>query len=218
MNKLNIENLFTKRITVDDEFNYKALYNDDRGAVHKDAYKSLIKEAIEKKIITVEKFIIAENIQDELYRICDETKGYQYTLMECLKDYHNESDFVIAPLIYLLRKIDPQFTINTNEEELKIISKVVDVKICPRIDGENATPRLFLPKEKVAISTNDNIENLGDILSVKDVKVYIIATDNRSNIIYAYKVERSDRFFEVSEGYKDRVIAELFGKVREKEI
>lgn len=103
MNKLSIENLFIKKVTDDEGFNYKVLYNDSRGAVYKDEYKSLIKEAIKKKIITVERFIVAENVQDELYQIC-ETKGIQYTLVECLKDYHNESDHVIAPLIYLLKK------------------------------------------------------------------------------------------------------------------
>jgi hypothetical protein len=219
MSIMDFESLFIKKITVDNNFSYKSLYNDDRGAVHKDGYKSLIREAISKGIITVEKFLIAENVRDELYQINEDSKGLQYTLVECLKDYHNESDYVIAPLIYLLKKLDPNFSLVINEGKLEIVSDVINVVISPRIDGKNATPRLFFPKENIAVAvTNDNIVNLGDILAVKDIKVYVLGTDDRSNIIYAYKVNRTSGFFEVMEGYKERAISELFNKVREKEI
>jgi len=173
----------------------------------------LIREAIEKNFIAIEKFIIAENVQDELYQI-SETKGTQYTLIECLKSYHSESDPIIAPLIYLLKKLDPKFTLGINEERLKIVSKSVDVEIRPRIDGKNAEPRIYFPKEKIAItSTNDNVENLGDILAIKGVKVYIIGTDDRSNLIYAYKINRYDRYFDVAEGYKDKLRSELLDNI-----
>lgn len=56
---------------------------------------------------------------------------------------------------------------------------------------------IFL-KKLVITSTNDNVENLVDILAVKDVEVYIIGADDRSNVIYGYKVNRSDKFFEVA--------------------
>lgn len=212
--QMNIEDLFIKSVTVDENFNYKVLYNDSRGAVFKEEFKSLIRQAISKKIITVEKFIIAENVQDELYQIC-ETKGFGYSLINCLKNYHNESDYIIAPLIYLLKKLDPDLTLSNNEGKMKIVSNVVEVEICPRIDGKNAEPRIFLPKEKIAITlTNDDVENFGDILGVKDVKVYVIGTDDRSNVIYAYKVSRDDRYFDVAEDYKDNVMSELFQKVK----
>lgn len=216
---MNFESLFIKRITVDNNFNYKSLYNDDRGAVYKDEYKSLIREAISKSVITVEKFLIAEDVQDELYQISQDSKGLKYTLVELLKDYHSESNFVISPLIYLLKELDSNFSLAINEEKLEVVSDVINVEIRPRIDGMNATPRIFFPKEKVAIAvTNDNIENIGDILAVKDVKVYIIGTDDRSNKIYAYKVNRTSQYFEVAEGYKQNVVTDLFSKVRENEI
>jgi len=216
---MDLESLFIKRITMDDNFNFKSLYNDDRGAVHKDAYKSLISEAISKGVITVEKFLIAEEVQDELYQISEDSKGLKYTLVELLKDYHSESNFVISPLIYLLKKLDPNFSLSISEEKLEVVSDVINIEIRPRIDGRNAAPRIYFPKEKVAIAvTNDSIENLGDILAVKDVNVYIIGTDDRSNIIYAYKVNRTNKYFEVAEGYLHRVVAELFSKVRDKEL
>ncbi len=205
--------MFLKQAAVGEDFNYKVLYNDSRGAVYKDEYKSLIREAIEKNFIAIEKFIIAENVQEELYQII-ETKGVQYTLIECLKNYHSESDSIITPLIYLLKKLDPKFTLEINEEGLKIVSKLVDVEIRPRIDGKNAEPRIYFPNEKVAItSTNDNVENLGDILAIRGVKIYIIGTDNRSNLIYAYKINRYDRYFDVAEGYKNKLRSELLDNI-----
>jgi hypothetical protein len=190
------------------------LYNDSRGAVFKDAYKALIREAIAKKVITVEKFIIAENIQEELYQI-SETRGFEYTLIECLKNYQNESDNLIAPLIYILKKLDPDFKLSDKEGQLKIVSNLVEVELCPRIDGKNAEPRIYFPKEKIAItSANDNVENLVDILAVKAVQVYIIGTDDRSNVIHAYKISRDDSYFDVAEGFADNVRSELYNEIK----
>jgi hypothetical protein len=98
----------------------------------------------------VEKFIITENIQDELYQI-SETKGSKYTLVECLKNYHQESDNLIAPLIYILKKLDPDFALSDKEGKLKIVSNLVEVDLCPRIDGKNAEPRIYFPKRKLLL-------------------------------------------------------------------
>ncbi|MGG3802523.1 hypothetical protein [Metabacillus fastidiosus] len=215
---MNIENLFVKQVAIEEDFDYKVLYNDDRGAGFKDENKALIREAISKGVITVEKFILAENIQEELYQI-SETRGSDYTLVECLKNYHNESDYRIAPFIYLLKKLDPDYTISNNEGKLKVVSNLWEVDICPRIDGANAEPRIFFPKEQIAISsTNDNVENLVDVLAVKGVRVYIIGTEDFSNIIYVYKVSRNKKFFDVAENYKENVSLELFSRARKYEI
>lgn len=209
-NMLNIENFFVENITLGENFDYKALYNDSRGACYKEEYKSLIRGAIRNKAITVEKFLIAENVQEQLYKI-GETKGHEYTLIKNLKDYHNEPDYIVAPLVYLLKELDPQFKINTNDGKPEIESNIFDLEIRPRIDGQNATPRMFFSEENVVITLmNDNVENLGDILAVKDVKVYVLGTDNFSNTIYAYKIKREDRFFEMTKGFKDHVTDELF--------
>ncbi|QLK09426.1 hypothetical protein BMG_6201 (plasmid) [Priestia megaterium] len=211
---MNIENLFVKKIATDENFDYKILYNDTRGAVFKDEYKSLIRQAIEKRVITIDTFIVAENVQEELYTI-SEIKGFEYNLINCLKNHHNEADFRVASLIYLLKKLDPAFTLNDRGGKLQIISDLFEVELCPRIDGKNAEPRIFFPKEKIAItSTNDDVENLGDILAVKDVKVYALGTDDRSNVIYAYKVSRDDSFFDVAEGYKENLKSDLFNNIR----
>lgn len=64
--ELDIEKLAIKKDFVDDDFDYRALYSDRRGAVFKEDYKHLISEAIAVNAITVEKFVIAEDVGDEL--------------------------------------------------------------------------------------------------------------------------------------------------------
>lgn len=213
---MDFESLLIKKLTIDKNFDYSYLYNDDVGAIYKDEYKLLIREAISKDFITIEKFLIAEDVRDELYQISEESKGLNYTLIDRLKAYHNESNHLISPIIYILKQLDPNFSLIINEGELKLVSKNINVQIRPRIDEMNARPRLFFPKEKIAITLkNDNIENLGDILAVQDVKVYIISTDNPSNKIYAYKISRTDEYFKVAEGYKQRVQIVNFDKISE---
>jgi len=211
---LNIGDFFIEKLTVNDDFDYKVLFSDSRGAAFKEEYKFLISEAVSKKIITVEKYIVAENIQDELCTIC-ETKGLESSLLRRLKNYHNESDYVIAPLIYILKKLDKDFTLSGSDGVLKIDSNMFEVEICPRIDGKNAEPRLFFPKEKVAMTaTNDNVVNLVDILAVKGIQVYVIGTDHCSNVIYAYKISRDNSYFDVAESFKENIRFEQFNRVK----
>ncbi|OIJ14266.1 hypothetical protein BKP37_08805 [Anaerobacillus alkalilacustris] len=210
---MNIEDVFIKKVELDDDFSYKDLYNDDRGASFKEQNKTLISKAILKKLITVEKFVLAENVQDELSEIT-EVKGIERSFIQRLKNYHSEPDYIIAPLIYLLKRLDPDFTLSYKGNTFKIISNLLEVDLCPRIDGKNAEPRIYFHEEKIAItSSNDNVENLADIIAVKGVKVFIISTDDLSNVIYAYKVNRNDRYFEIAEKYKDIVRAELFDEI-----
>lgn len=51
-----------------------------------------------------------------------------------------------------MKKLDPNFSLAIKEEKLKVVSDVISIEIRPRIDGMNATPRVFFPKEKVAIA------------------------------------------------------------------
>lgn len=205
-----LENIVIKKNMMDNEtFDYQNLYSDSRGGVYKSHYKALIKEAISASVITVEQYVIAEDIQDELNNVT-EVKGLKRNLLYRLKNHHSEADFKMAPFIYILEKLDPNYTIENQRESLVISSEVLKVKMRPRIDQKNAEPRLFFPEAKVALtSENDNIDNLGDILAVKDIDVYVIGLDDYWNDIYAYKIIRDERYFKVAEGFKDRVWAEF---------
>lgn len=215
---MNIETLFLRKTELDGNFSYKDLYNDDLGAVHKESSRTLLYQGIAKNVISVEKFIVAEDVREELYQITEDTTGLKYTLIECLKEYHNESPFVIAPFIYLMKRIDANYSLSNRDGKFEVESKI-DIKVCPRVDGANATPRLFLPEYNTAFaSMNDNIENLMDILTVKGLTVYVIGTHDRSKTIIAYKVSRTDEYFEVAHRYKQQEMDELFRKKRNFEV
>lgn len=209
-----IEKLAIKQVPVDDTFDYHTLYSDSRGAVFKEDYKHLISEAISEHAIIIEKFVIAENVADELDEILD-TKGLEGMLLRLLKNHHSERNHISAPLIYILKKLDPAFTCSIESGKLEIVSNLFEVEIRPRIDEINAEPRLFFTKEKTAItSTNDDIETLGDILAVKNVRVYAVGTDDYSNNVYAYKINRTDRYFKVADSFKDEVRGEMGKRIR----
>lgn len=196
--RMDIEKLAIKK---DNNFDYRTLYSDSRRAKFKEDYKDLINEAISMNAITIEKFVIAENVEDELNQIID-TKGHERNLLRHLKNHHRELDHTTAPLIYMLKELDPDFRFCTENEKLEIVFDLFEVEIRPRIGGQNAEPRLFFMKEKIGLtSTNDDIGNLGDILAVKNVVVYAVGTDDYYNNIYAYKINRTDRYFEVAENF-----------------
>jgi len=100
---LNIEKLAIKKEPVDTNFDYSTLYNDSRGAMFKEDYKDFISESISVNAITVEKFVIAENVENELDQIID-AKGYEEKLLRRLKNHHHEPDHTTAPIIYILKK------------------------------------------------------------------------------------------------------------------
>lgn len=210
MRKLVIENIAIKKQPMKADFDYKLLYSDSRGAIFKTEYKALISEAIQKGIITIEKFIISEDAEDELFHII-ETKGIQQRLLNRLKQHYNEYEDSVASLIYVLKKLDPDFTISIKEDRLKVDSNLFEIRIRTRIDGKNAEPRLFIENEKIALtSTNDDVGNLGDILAVRGIDVYAIGTDHLLKTVNAYRISRKDRYFDVAETFKDDIRPDLF--------
>lgn len=119
---LDIEEIFIKRVQLVEDFNYKSLYNDDtRGAVNKNVHKTLLSSTISEGLVTVEKFIVAEDIHEELYEIIDESKSLEFSLIDNLKEYYDESAFVVAPLIYLLKQIDPNYSLDNENGTIRRI-------------------------------------------------------------------------------------------------
>jgi len=112
----------------------------------KENYKDLISEAISVNAITIEKFVIAENVENELDQLIDE-KGHEKSLLRRLKNHHRESDRVTASIIYLLKQLDPAIRFSIKDGNFEMDSNLFEVKIRPRIDGKNAEPRLFFPKK-----------------------------------------------------------------------
>lgn len=202
---MDLGKIIKKELCLNADFNYKTLYNDERGGVHKDNYKALLRHCISEGIITVKKYLVMENVnQDIFYDIVDKNSEGFYQLKEILKDYHQESYHIIAPFIYLLELLEPDYRINQNRKEYDepLLDFPNNVQVGYRFDGTNAFTRLYLQDSKMTInSTNDGIDNLMDTLEVDGIEVYILDVEEKlhrnQNIVF-YKLTKNDKF----NGYK----------------
>ena len=214
---MDIENLFVKELKIDENFDYKKLYNDSRGAVHKDDYKALLYWGIKEKIINIKKYLIAEKVhQDVFYNIAEKNSEGLYELKERLKDYHQESYFNVAPFIFLLEKLEPKYRIKLDktENEEPIFDFSDDIAVGHRFDGTNAFSRLFLKKDKQAINSfNDNVENLMDTLEIDGISVYILDVEDKgkreSNVV-VYQLVKDAQFNELKDKAEHRFLEEIF--------
>ena len=193
---MHIKDMELKQIPLQESFSYKNLFNDSRGAVHKDDNKSLISWCIEDGVIKVEKYLIVENIaRDTVWGITDSKDKSINMLKEYLKDYPQESDYDLFPFVYLLGRICPNYKVNLNraDSEQPVFDYPTNIEVGYRFNGTNAFIRIYLVDEKVAInSSNDSVENLVDTLLIKDNNtVYIVDVEGvltKNKAIVAYKI------------------------------
>lgn len=212
---MDIEKLASKKMKLKNTFDFHELFSIGKEVMFKEEYKQLMSEAITSKVITIDKLILAENVAGELDSIIH-TKDDAQLLLNWLKSDQDEFDYITAPIIYLLKKLDPKFKCKRHEEDRTFISDVIQLKVRPIIDKTNAVPRLFFPKHKIAVtSTNDDIASLVDILSVKNIiQVYVVGTDDYCEDVIVYKINRIARYFEVVEGFKDELYEKYGSDIR----
>lgn len=213
---MDLEKIIKQDLCLNSDFNYKTLYNDERGGVHKDNYKALLRHCISEGIITVKKYLVMENVkQDVFYDIVDKNSEGFYQLKEILKDYHQESYHRIAPFIYLLELIEPNYRINQNRKDGNepILNFPNNIQVGHRFDGTNAFTRIYLDDSQIAInSTNDNIDNLMDTLEINDINVYILDVEGKSHMnqsIVLYKLDKNEKFNEYKDKAEHKFIEEL---------
>lgn len=213
---MGIEKILKNEVKIEDNFDYHKLYNDSRGAVHKDDYKSLIRWCIKEKIIDVKKYLIEEKIHpDKFYDIADKKREGYYLIKEALKDYHQESYYDLAPFIYLLELIEPNYRINNNRKEYEepVLEFPNNIMVGHRFKGTNAFSRLYCEDSKVSINSyNDSIENLVDTLVIDDITVYILVVEDilhsEQNIVI-YKLTKNELFNELKDKAEHRFLEEL---------
>ena len=208
---MDFNNVFIKEVPLQEGFSYKALYNNSRGAIHKDDKESLIDWCIEDGIIEVKKYLIAENIdRDTVWDITDSKDKSIIILKDGLKEYTQENDFDLFPFVYLLGRINPDYKVNLNrlDSEQSVLEYPNNIEVGYKFSGTNAFSRLYLVDEKIAInSSNDSVENLVDTLSINNINVYIVDVEgepNKNKDIVVYKiicdtdvlVSRKDQFRE----------------------
>lgn len=186
-------------ILLDKEFDYKKLYNDSRGSVHKEVYKTLLSGCLEKGIIKVSKYEFGEITNDQFYEMIDEKGKNLYRLKERLKNYHQESDYRLVSLLYLL-KIgfqDYQIVDDMIDVESEIIKNYPNILIGKKFDKGNAIARIYLKDSgDVILTQNDQIENLINCIEKVENGLWVVGDERLKGKrkFVAYKVEKTIQF------------------------
>ncbi len=198
-----------KQIELQKDFTYKNLFNIDRGAIFKDEDISLLKQGINEGLIKVEKYMIADKIDRHyLLDILEKNRKNIYKIISKMKDYHNESDYLLTPFLYILSLLNPDYINNYNDEECNNIS------IGYRFYKSNAFSRIYLNDYKIAFnSTNDNIENILDTLCINNYILYAVGIENElskyQNIV-AYKLVAQPEISKIRDSLKDEFRLHIF--------
>lgn len=213
---MSIEKIIKTELQIEENFDYHKLYNDSRGAVHKEDCKLLLNYCIEEKVIEVKKYLIEENIDsDVFYDIADRKGKEYYSLKEALKDYHQESYYKVAPFIYLLGLIESNYRINSNrkEPEEAVLEFPQNISVGYRFKGTNAFSRLHFKDNKTVInSSNDSVQNLIDTLEIDGITVYILDVEEplrSKEKIVLYKLTKNEMFNKLKVKAKERFIEEI---------
>lgn len=211
---MDINKIIKRELPIGEDFNYKVLYNDGRGAVHKEDYERLLSYCLKIGIIEVEKYLVEEKVSSEILSDIADQRGKEiYQFKAKLKAYHQEKDYSVSPFIYLLGKIEPAYQLNMERTEYTdpVLNFPVNIKVGHRFERTNAFSRLFFTDCNVAMnSTNDDIETLISTLEIDDVTVYILDTEIPSydeQDIILYKLTKSNEFKAVK-AKVDREISE----------
>ena len=213
---MDINKAIKKEIPIGEEFDCKVLYNDSRGAIHKEEYEHLLSYCLQAGIIGVEKYLVEEKIPLELFAdIADERGKERHHFKEKLKAYHQEKDYRVAPFIYLLEKIEPSYKLNIVRKEYAdpMLDFPSNIEVGHKFKGTNGFSRFYCSDSKVAInSTNDDIETLIDTLEIDDLTVYILDTeepDYWKQDLVLYKLIKGDKFKQV----KDKADKEISERI-----
>ncbi len=217
-----MKDIFNNQIELQPSFNYKCLYNDNRGAVFKDDMKALLYYSIKEGIVKVEKFIITKDLDRKVLQNYFEdnkvSKRDFHQLMGKMRNYHQERDSILIPFLYLLNLIEPDYKVNENRTEYEQpIIYPVNIDVGYRFENSNAFSRIFIKDEKIVInSTNDNIENLTDTLYIDGIQLYIIDVENELNKqvdVVAYKLTKTSEFNIVKDKIHDDFRREILLKL-----
>lgn len=213
---MDINKIIKRVLPLGEGFNYRVLYNDSRGAVHKEDYERLLYHCLKTGIIEVEKYLVEEKISVEVFSdIADERGKERHLFKEKLKGYYQERDPKIVPFIYLLGKIEPSYELNMARKEHAdpILNFPENIKIGHKFEGTNAFSRLFCTDSKIAInSTNDDVETLISTLAIDGLTVYALDIEvpgYSEQDIMLYKLIKSDGFKDL----KDQVDKESAERV-----
>lgn len=212
---MNIEEVFSKEIELEQDFNYEKLFSNTKASDDDSRLRGLLKNSIHNKFIQIKKYLVSEDAGDELFEIEDWKVMSHKKIKSMLKDWHSESDYTLSPIIYILEKLEPKFSVEIDKEEsIYKIKSDKNILIGHRFDEVDAFARIYLPDCKVIINlSTDSLHNLIDCLSLENVLVYIInleLVDGEYKRMVAYELIVDSRYHECKKKLEDSLMDGIF--------
>lgn len=210
-----MEELFIKQMDLDLNFDYKKLYSGTKSSGDDTKLKSLLKFGLKHKEIEIKKYLIAENIADELDELEEWKEMSHKKIKSILKDWHSESDYPLIPILYILEKLEPKFQVEPDiETKIYSVKSNKNIKIGYTFQLQDAFARINLPDENIIINlTSDSLVNLVKCLMIENVKLYLLDLEwinGEASRLVAYELTSSQKFRDVKNDIDDKLISEFF--------
>jgi hypothetical protein len=210
-----MENIFIKQLELDADFDYKSLYSGDKSSSYDVRLKSLLKGGLVHKEIIIKKYLIADNIAEELDKLEEWKEMSHKKIKSILKDWHSESDYSLIPLLYILERLESNFTVKPDEvTKIYSIQSEKNIEIGYRFALQDAFAHIYMPDERAIINlTSDRLSNLVNCLIIDEMKIYLLHLEwinGTPDRIVAYELSSSQRFKDVKNNSDDTLISGLF--------
>ncbi|WP_160678406.1 hypothetical protein [Clostridium sp. C8-1-8] len=212
---MNIDDVFSKKIELEQDFNYEKLFSGTKASAYDKRLRSLLINSIDKKFIQIKKYLVAEDVGEELSEIEDWKVMSHKKIKSMLKDWHSESDYTLSPIIYILEKLEPNFIVELDKENsIYKIKSDKNILIGHRFSVVDAFSRIYLPDKKIIINlSTDSLHNLIDSLSLENLVVYIVdleLVDGEYKRMVAYELIADSRYYECKKKSEDSLMSGIF--------
>lgn len=212
---MNIKEMFSKETELEPEFNYEKLFSGTKASAYDRRLRVLLKKSIDNKYIQIKKYLVAEDAGEELFEIEDWKVMSHKKIKSMLKDWDRESDYTLSPIIYILEKLEPNFSLKLDKEESTYkLKSDKNILIGNRFSIVDAFARIYLPDQKMIINlSTDSLVNLVNSLSLENLSVYIIDLelfDGEYKRMVAYELIADSRYRECKKKSEDSLMEGIF--------
>lgn len=209
-----MNNLFIKELQIDSTLDYKVLFSNTKSSALDRNLNALLKYGVAKGEIKVKKYLLAENIANELFELGEWKVKSHKKIKELLKDWHMESDASLIPILFILEKLESNFKVEPDAEtKIFSIQSNRNIRIGHRFSSEDAFARIYFPDDKTIVNlTSDSLINLINCLVLENIKIYLLDMEwvgGEASKIVAYELISTEKFRHVRKELEEKLISEI---------
>jgi hypothetical protein len=207
--------IFTNEIELQKDFTFTKLYSSTKASASDKNLSSFLANSFRCGLIKVKKYLIANDVEDEMLNIEEWKAKSHIKIKPILKDWHSESDYSISPIIYFLERLEPNFIVEPNKEtSIYEIKSNKNIIIGHRFTSVDAFARILLPDEKIIINlVTDSLHNLIDVLALEGYIIYLLDVEyvgGRPMKMIAYHLIADPNYQESYKAMQENRMDEIF--------